>query len=439
MMFGWLKRSLPRGLFGRSLLILVLPVVTLLLIISVSFVQRHFEGVTRQMTDMVILELRFITDRVSAVPDVASANAVAASIATPLEYAFTYPVADVPNDDFKRWYDLSGGFVIDRLRSGMDEVLAVYLVTDRRVELWLDMPLGPMQVSFERLRLSASNPHQLLVMIVVLGALMIGIASLFLRNQLRPIRKLAEVASDYGRGRLVPFTPSGAAEVRAAGMAFLDMRARIERHTQSRTMMLSGVSHDLRTPLTRLRLGLSMLDDAEAAPLIGDVDEMQRLVDAFLDFARDEAGDLMEELDPVGLVADVVADCRRAGEPVFFDAATPPIAPMALRPMAIRRAVENLVGNALRYGSTAWVSLNKGAKSLTITVEDDGPGIPAESREEAQRPFTRLDPARNQDKGSGVGLGLAIVAEVARAHGGTLRLGVSETHGGLRADIVLPL
>ncbi|MCR9077287.1 MAG: two-component sensor histidine kinase, partial [bacterium] len=180
MMLGWLKRSLPRGLFGRSLLILVLPVVTLLLIISVSFVQRHFEGVTRQMTDMVILELRFIIDRVSAVPDVASANAVAASIATPLEYAFIYPVADVPEGDFKQVYDLSGGFVIDRLREGMAEVLAVHLVTDRRVELWLDMPLGPMQVSFERLRLSASNPHQLLVMIVVLGALMIAIASVFL-------------------------------------------------------------------------------------------------------------------------------------------------------------------------------------------------------------------------------------------------------------------
>lgn len=443
MMFGWLKRSLPRGLFGRSLMILVLPVVTLLLIISVSFVQRHFEGVTRQMTESVILELRFIIDRVAPVPDVASANAVAASIATPLEYDFTYPVADVPAEDFKRIEDLSGGFVIEMLRAGMDEVLAIHLVTDRRVELWLDMPLGPMQVSFERLRLSASNPHQLLVMIVVLGALMIAIASLFLRNQLRPIRKLAEVASDYGRGRLVPFTPSGAAEVRAAGTAFLDMRARIDRHAQSRTMMLSGVSHDLRTPLTRLRLGLSMLDEQEAAPLIGDVEEMQRLVDAFLDFARDEAGDEIEQLDPAELLAEIVADCRRSGETVEF--AAPPrrddrgVGQMALRPTAIRRAVVNLVGNALRYGSRAWVSVQRGEKSLTISVEDDGPGIPPGQRDEAQRPFTRLDPARNQDRGSGVGLGLAIVAEVARAHGGTLRLGQSTAHGGLRADIVLPL
>lgn len=430
---------MPRGLLGRSLLILVLPVVTLLLIISVSFVQRHFEGVTRQMTDMVILELRFIIDRVSAVPDVASANAVAASIATPLDYRVTYPVGDVPDADFKRWYDLSGGFVIDRMRSGMDEVLAIHLVTDRRVELWLDMPLGPMQVSFERLRLSASNPHQLLVMIVVLGAIMIAIASLFLRNQLRPIRKLAEVASDYGRGRLVPFTPSGAAEIRAAGMAFLDMRGRIERHTQSRTMMLSGVSHDLRTPLTRLRLGLSMLDDDEAAPLIADVEEMQRLVDAFLDFARDEAGDVIEEVEPVALLSEIVVDYRRAGESVNFKGPDRQIAALPLRPTAIRRAVENLVGNALRYGTAAWVSVQRGDKSLTITVEDDGPGIPPDRREEAQRPFTRLDPARNQDKGSGVGLGLAIVAEVARAHGGALRLGDSVAHGGLRADIVLPL
>lgn len=439
MMMGWLKRSMPRGLYGRALLILVLPVVTLLLIISASFVQRYFEGVTRQMTESVLLELRYLVDAVAPASDPQSANEAASRIAEPLELEVDYPAGPSPDADFKRIYDLSGGYVIERLRAGLDNVVAIHLVDDRLVELWLDLPLGAMKLSLERTRLSASNPHQLLVMIVVLGSLMIAISSLFLRNQLRPIRRLAEVASDYGRGRLVPFTPSGAAEVRAAGMAFLDMRARIERQTQSRTMLLSGVSHDLRTPLTRLRLGLSMLDDEDAAPLVADVDEMQGLVDAFLDFARDEAVDLIRDVDPGALLAEIVADCRRSGRAVWYYPAKQTVPKMTLRSMAVRRAVENLVSNALRYGSAAHVAVTRGEKSLTISVEDDGPGIPAGQRDEAQRPFTRLDPARNQDRGSGVGLGLAIVADVARAHGGTLRLGESEDHGGLRADIVLPL
>jgi two-component system osmolarity sensor histidine kinase EnvZ len=250
---------------------------------------------------------------------------------------------------------------------------------------------------------------------------------------------MAHAAAEYGKGRIVTYNPAGALEVRAAGTAFLEMRNRIERQTQSRTMMLSGVSHDLRTPLTRLRLGLSLMDDAEAAPLIRDVDDMQRLVDAFLDFARGDAGDAVVPTDPVALVRQVVTDAQRAGQ----GARLGPIEGVAeglmvpLRPMALRRALENRVGNALRYGSCAEVGLAISDRALRLTVEDDGPGIPPEQREEAIRPFTRLDPARNQDAGPGVGLGLAIVADIARLHGGVLRLDQSERLGGLRADIVL--
>ena len=436
---AWLKRTFPKGLQARALLILVLPVVTLLLIISVSFAQRHFEGVTRQMTASVLLELRYLIDRVEAQPNLEKAEAEAQSIATPMRFDVAFTREEAPDTDFRRFYDLSSGAVISYLREGLPELRAVHLPTERDVTLWLDLGHGTLQVSFDRLRLSASNPHQLLVMIVVLGALMLGIAWVFLRNQLGPINRLAAAAADFGRGRSVAFQPGGAQEVRAAGMAFLEMRGRIERQTQARTMMLSGVSHDLRTPLTRLRLGLSMLDDSETAPLIRDVDEMQRLLDAFLDFARDEAGDALEEVAPAQLVAEVVEDCRRGGQAVTFLAPPGGIAPVALRSGAIRRAIENLVSNALRYGQTAQVSLARGERSLTISVEDDGPGIPDGQREEAMRPFSRLDPARNQDRGSGVGLGLAIVADIARAHGGTLRLGRSKALGGLKADIVLPL
>ena len=436
---NWLRRTLPKGLLARALLILVLPVVTLLLIISVSFAQRHFEGVTRQMTASVVLELRYLIDRVDAQPNPEKAAAEAQSIAGPLNFDIAFPVADAPDEDFRRYYDLSAGAVISYLRDGLPELRAVHLLTDRELLIWIELQHGVMQVSFDRLRLSASNPHQLLVMIVVLGALMLGVAWVFLRNQLGPINRLADVATEFGRGRSVDYQPRGAQEIRAAGTAFLDMRGRIERQTQARTMMLSGVSHDLRTPLTRLRLGLSMLDDADTDPLIRDVDDMQRLLDSFLDFARDEASDEIETTNPEALLRDIVEDCRRGGQDVTLRVEGGPIPDMPLRTGAIRRAVENLVGNALRYGSRAEVGLLRGGKALTISVEDDGPGIEPGREDEAMRPFARLDPARNQDRGSGVGLGLAIVADVARVHGGTLRLSRSVEHGGLRADIVLPV
>jgi two-component system osmolarity sensor histidine kinase EnvZ len=201
-------------------------------------------------------------------------------------------------------------------------------------------------------------------------------------------------------------------------------------------MMLSGVSHDLRTPLTRLKLGLSMLPEDEAAPLKQDVDEMQLLLDAFLDFSRGVAEGPAEAIEPAVLLRQIVEDARRAGHQAELVSVEGDGTAM-LRPMAIRRAVENLIGNAVRYGNRAEVSLSLTPKTTRIRVEDDGPGIPVEQRTEAVKPFSRLDPARNQNQGSGVGLGLAIVADIARAHGGVLRLGKSERLGGLCADIIV--
>ena len=437
MTFGWLKRRMPRSLYARAALILVVPIVTLQLAISVSFIQRHFEGVTRQMTRSVLLELAFLDAEAAEAATVEAARRDLAEIAGPLALDVLLP-SEPPAADAKRWDDLTGGRVTALLREGLPGLIAVDLSDRRRVRLWLETRHGPMEVSFSRQRVSASNPHQLLVLIVVLGLLMTGIAYLFLRNQLRPIARMAQAAAEYGRGRIVPYSPSGATEVRAAGAAFLDMRARIERQAAARTMMLSGVSHDLRTPLTRLRLGLSLMDETEAAPLIRDVDEMQRLTDAFLDFAGTETGDVARPTDPGVPVRDAVEAFRRGGGAVELLPEEGRPAPLPLRPIAVRRAVENLIANALRYGDRAVVSLHHGERATRITVEDDGPGIPPERREEALRPFTRLDPSRNQDRGSGVGLGLAIVLDVARAHGGSLRLGESDALGGLRVDLVLP-
>jgi len=433
--FAWLKRLMPRGLYGRAALILILPVVTIQLVVSVAFLQRHFEGVTRQMTTNVAREVAFVLARLAAAgPD--GAKAEIGEVAEPLGLAVT-AAAPPRSGDARLFYDLSGLTVISTLREQLSGVRSVDLADLRVVVLSVDSAIGPLEVRFERRRVSASNPHQLLVLMLVTGVLMTLVAVIFLRNQMRPIRRLAYAAEAFGRGRVVQFRPTGALEVRSAGNAFLDMRNRIERHLEQRTLLLSGVSHDLRTPLTRLRLGLSMVDDPEVPALLRDIDEMQHILDAFLDFARGESqNEPPAPTDPVVLLREIAADHRRMGHNVAVVAAEGEGAATLSRP-AVRRAIDNLIVNALRHGTRAELSVAILERAVRFTVEDDGPGIPKDRREEAQRPFTRLDDARNQNRGSGVGLGLSITADIARSHGGSLRLGDSERLGGLKAEIVL--
>jgi two-component system osmolarity sensor histidine kinase EnvZ len=317
-------------------------------------------------------------------------------------------------------------------------VQAIDLRDDPRVHVYAETAHGPVQISFDRDRVSAENPHQLFVNMVFFGALVTVVAILYLRNQLRPIKRLAHAAEAFGRGRHEAYSPSGAIEVRAAGNAFLDMRNRIERQMEQRTLMLSGISHDMRTPLTRMRLSLSMLEDDERELLEKDVDDMQQMLDAFLNFVKGASEGEPEDVDPRALVESVVENAQRAGrnvQLVLQDGEG--TGTVKLNVLAIRRAIDNLISNAVRYGASAEVSVMLSDRTLRIRVEDDGPGIPAEKRAEATRPFTRLDSARNQDKGGGVGLGLAITTDIARAHGGILRLGESERLGGLCADIVI--
>ena len=433
MLFNWLKNYLPRGLYGRAALILVLPVVILQLVVSVAFIQRHFEDVTTQMTRALVRELTFVFDATNTAGSQAEALEIMAPYTGPLHLDVSF--APMPAEDYLRWYDFSGRVMIRTMNSLVPQVKQ-FMLPDNWVIIHAETPLGTVRALFERRRVSASNPHQLLVIMVLISSLMTVIAYLYLRNQLRPITKLANAAKAFGRGRHVPYTPRGATEVREAGAAFVDMRARIERHIEQRTMMLSGVSHDLRTPLTRLKLGLNMLDEADADPLLHDVDDMQRLLDEFLNFAKGAAEGEPEKVNPAALVQSVVDDARREGKTVEI-AEMIGAGDVMLRPSPIRRAIENLVNNAVRYGSKAEVSMHMSDKSLRLSVEDDGPGIPEHKRTEAVKPFARLDPARNQNKGTGVGLGLAIASDIARAHGGVLRLGESARLGGLRADIVI--
>lgn len=428
---------MPRSLYGRAALILVLPVVTLQLVVSVVFIQRHFEGVTKQMSRSVALELRYLLDEMQGLPTEARALGTVRDLARNLQYDLVFVEgAQVPQDTQRRWYDFSGIVVESSLSTRLEELRVVDMPDDKRIFVYVDTQLGPLRIGFDRPRVSASNPHQLLVNMVFFGVLMTIISYIYLRNQLRPITRLARVAEAFGRGQTLPYHASGATEVRAAGNSFLAMRARIERQIEQRTMMLSGVSHDLRTPLTRLKLGLSMLEAEDREPLERDVEDMQRLLDEFLNFARGSHEGEQELCDPLALAQAVVEDAVRMGiEATLIEGETG--TEVMLNALAIRRALENLIGNAVRYGSRAEVSVLRSEKTVVFRVEDDGPGLPEESYGAAVKPFVRLDPARNQDKGTGVGLGLAITNDIARAHGGTLRFGKAEGLGGLRADIVI--
>ncbi|MDT1061085.1 ATP-binding protein [Paracoccus sp. CPCC 101403] len=445
MEFEWLKKVMPRGLYGRAALILFLPVVAVTVVVTVMFLQRHFEDVTRQMTVGMTRELALIARRIDEAPDIDAARQSAQREAGPLELQLILPATE-PARDWRVFYDLSGRVVISELNSRVAQVRGVDLSNRREVRVTLDSKFGPYQLVFPRERVSASNPHQLLVLMVGTSLLMTAIATIFLRNQLRPIRRLARAAEEYGKGRIIPYRPVGATEIRSAGTAFLEMRSRIERQNEQRKLMLSGVSHDLRTPLTRLRLGISMLspdlppEPEEIAALEGDVTAMGRMIDTFLVHARDAAQDAPPAPVPaLEFVRNIVADAQRGGQEVQLGEMQGDQAGQAtFRQDSLRRAVENLIGNAVRYGDQVEVEAALGPSYFRVSVEDDGPGIPAERREEALKPFTRLDPARNQNQGQGVGLGLSIAADIARAHGGQLRLVNGTRLGGLRAEIVIP-
>ncbi|MFK7744366.1 MAG: ATP-binding protein [Roseobacter sp.] len=439
MNFDWLKHYMPRSLYARAVLILLLPIIVLQLVVTILFVTRHFEDVTLQMSNTVARELQLVLDIADAAPDAGSVPTAVIEQAGQLALtALPVEAGDVPQGMQRTWYDFSGRVIIANLPQRLDRVRAIDLLDDRRVHVYANSRHGPMKLSFDRPRISASNPHQLFVNMLFFGGLVTVIAILYLRNQLRPIKRLARAAEAFGRGRHEPYSPAGAIEVRAAGSAFLDMRNRIERQIEQRTLMLSGVSHDLRTPLTRMRLGLSMLEDEDRMPLEEDVNDMQRMLDAFLNFVKGASEGEPEPVDPREMVASMVNAEQRAGRDVILHAQEGDGTGMVnLNLVAMKRAVDNLISNAVRYGGKAEVSVMLSDKSLRIRVEDDGPGIPEHRRVEATRPFSRLDPARNQDKGGSVGLGLAIATDIARAHGGILRLGASDRLGGLCADIVI--
>ena len=309
--------------------------------------------------------------------------------------------------------------------------------TARQVLISVEFADGILHVNAPRERLFTSTSYIFVIWMIGASVVLFTISVIFMRNQIRPIRRLARAADRFGKGQAVgEFKVQGASEVRQAARAFALMRSRIMRQISQRTEMLAGVSHDLKTPLTRMKLQLAMLGDGpDVADLKADIEEMEHMIQGYLAFARGEGEEAAITTDVDALLDEIVVSARRQGSDVSLKANTGLF--MIVRPNALRRCVANLVSNAGRYATRVQVVARASPTVLAIFVEDDGPGIPDASIEDVFRPFYRLDPSRNPQTG-GVGLGLTIARDIARSHGGELTLGRSEL-GGVRATLRLPL
>lgn len=424
-MFYRIKRLLPTGLLARSMLILAFPVVLLQGIMTVVIVERHFQDVTAELT---LASARVIETLLAAQsPQV---------IAAQFEIAIIDEL-DPPFAPARRFYDYTS-IVADRtFRAQVSGYQGADFVTSGRTVVVQVLYEGaPITLRIPRKSITPTNVHQLFVNMLVFGTVFTGVAFLYLRNQIRSITRLTTAVTAFGRGENLDYKPSGADEVRRAGIAFLAMRRRVERFVQQRTLLLSSVSHDLRTPLTRLRLELSMLSsDVDTKAMRSDLTHMENLLKEFLEFAKGVVKGQVEECDLQALLQERLT-LRGQEATVHLDGALIPQLPV--RRLAMARAIDNLILNAQLYANGLWCSVVVEEAYVRMIFEDDGPGIPEGQVEEMLQPFARGNSARTLNNAAGTGLGLAIVVDVVQAHGGTLRLTKSESYGGLRVQIELP-
>ncbi len=440
---GWFRRSMPRGLFGRSLMIIVMPVVLLQAVVTYLLFDRQWEAVTTRISRGVAAQIALFVQSYDTLGPDRFAGEVRRLGETSFGLVPTLkPGEKIPETESPAYEVLKQVFVRELATRTGRPVWIDSDSLDDQVDIRVQLDGAVMQVMAERKRVMSTNTHVWVLWMIGTSLILMSVAVLFLRNQIRPIERLADAAEAFGKGRDVPdFRPSGATEVRRASLAFLDMRERISRFVQQRTDMLAGVSHDLRTPLTRMKLELAMMKAGPSTEALkGDLEEMERMLEEYLAFARGQAGEGASDTDVAQLVRDIVVSAQRKVEKTpekKVDLEVPSQLVVELRPNAMRRCVMNLVDNALRHGSHAQVSASQHDDMVEIAVDDDGPGIPADRREEAFRPFHRLDTGRTLATG-GVGLGLAIARDIARGHGGDILLGDSKL-GGLRAVVRLPV
>jgi two-component system, OmpR family, osmolarity sensor histidine kinase EnvZ len=433
----FLSSALPKGLYARSLIIIIAPVVLLQSVVAYVFMERHWQLVTQRLSSAVTADIAALIDIYETYPQDRNADTLSRIAGERLGLDVEIlDGAQLPPPGPKPFFSLLDEALSDEIRRQIRRPFWIDTVgRSNLIEIRVALKDGVLRVMARRSQAYASNSHIFLVWMVGTSLILLAVAILFLRNQIRPILALAAAAEDFGRGREIEFRPRGAREVRQAGHAFIEMKRRIERAVEQRTAMLNGVSHDLRTILTRFRLSLALLDqNAEVDDMRRDVDEMSRMLEGYLAFARGDAGEAAVATDLGALLAELKGDADRAGHETRLEIVGDPN--VTVRVDAFRRLLFNLVSNAARHGDTIAISAQHETRWLTVTVDDDGPGIPPEAREEVFKPFVRLDEARNQDEG-GSGLGLAIARDIARSHGGDVVLGDSPL-GGLRATVRLP-
>lgn len=435
----WMKRRLPTSLWGRSLLIIIIPVLIMQGAVTFVFFDAHWQKVTSRLSEGLAGDVAWAAESYQDDPTPENLAIIMDRAQRNMQLSIAFQEGRTLPEESSR-----GALgVVDRtleaaLKSRLDQPF--WYDTTRYpayVDIRVQEPDGVLRIIAPRERAVATQAHIFVLWLMIATALLLAVAVIFIRNQVRSIERLAAAAEAFGRGEAVPrFKPNGAREVRAAAQAFLDMRERIQRHIDQRTAMLASVSHDLRTPLTRLRLELALAPPFKRAESMRqDMDEMEHMIDEYLAFARGEAGEPTQNVNIRDVLDKAAEDARRAGAEV--EVIAPDDLSIALRPMAFRRALNNLAGNAASHGEKVRLSARDlPSGGVEIIIEDDGPGIPDDMHEEAFRPFSRLDPSRSQNR-KGVGLGMAIARDVARGHGGDITLGRSDL-GGLKASIRLP-
>ncbi|MBN2752425.1 MAG: HAMP domain-containing protein [Rhodospirillaceae bacterium] len=430
------KTLLPKSLLGRSLLIILTPLILLQLVTATVFYDRHWGTITRRLATAVAGDTGVILAYLRDHPGPAARAWITAEshdrMQLDIRFADGEILRNLPTNE------VSFGALSDALKETL--TLPFQLrdgADDRTIEIRIQMADSVLIVETPKKRLSSFTVYLFLIWMIGTSLLLFGIATIFMNNQVRAVRRLASAADSFGKGRDAPwFKPEGATEVRQAAQAFLLMRDRIKRQIDQRTEMLAGVSHDLRTPLTRMKLQLAMMPkDANADDLKADIEEMERMVEGYLAFARGEGREAMRPFNISTLAESVIARFTRNGAPVDLHIERGLTLP--LRPQAIERCLGNLVSNAVRYAQHVTVRVGQRADAVEILVDDDGPGIPQDRRTDVFRAFFRVDNSRNPETG-GVGLGLTIARDVARSHGGDIQL-MDSPLGGLRVRLTLPL
>ncbi|MBV8166011.1 MAG: HAMP domain-containing protein, partial [Alphaproteobacteria bacterium] len=408
-----IKRFLPRSLFGRSLLILVTPVVLLQIVATYVFYVQHWDTMSKRLSSGVAGDIEMVIDVVGQERDRDARYAVFELTERHTGIRLRFVESEIlPNGARQAGRSSVGAMLGSTLEERTQRPYQIDDDSDdRNVLVAVQLPDGVLHAVVPRKRLFSSTTYVFILWMIGTSLILFAIAGVFLRNQVRPIRRLAAAAESFGKGHDIPdFKPEGATEVRRAAMEFNHMRERITRAITQRTAMLAGVSHDLRTPLTRLKLQLAMMgESADIEDMKTDVAEMETMLDAYLAFVRGEGGEAVVATELKPLLEEVVGGARRDGGSVALDVEGD--LQVKLRPNAFRRGITNLVANACRYGGTVAIRAHQANGTLELTVDDDGPGIPPDRREEAFRPFFRFDSSRNAATG-GVGLGLTIARDV---------------------------